>query len=180
MVISQSVLGNMTWNFFWNLQTSYISKREKKIGGPWPLNVVFRSMNSKTRFFWSDFWFLGPNFPMKSFKEGHNFLHDGSCIYLELSFQIWRHSNHFSYFCILRLRCRFSTWSRFTVVNRESWSLLRCSLAFVINRCIWFGVMNVCVVKGSISSLSVPVHLWRFLAFRDLVEKVQKTKRPKN
>ena len=42
MVISQSVLGNMTWNFFWNLQTSYISKREKKNWGTLTFKYCFQ------------------------------------------------------------------------------------------------------------------------------------------
>ena len=45
--------------------------------------------------FWSDFWVLGPNFPMKPFREGHKILHEGSCINKELPCQIWRDSNHF-------------------------------------------------------------------------------------
>ena len=39
--------------------------------------------------------FLGPNFPMKLFREGHKIFHEASCINQELPFQIGRFSNHF-------------------------------------------------------------------------------------
>ena len=58
MVISQPFLKNIAWNFFCNFQTCWFSKIEKKIGVPWPFNVVFRSMNSKTQYFGAIFVFL--------------------------------------------------------------------------------------------------------------------------
>ena len=49
-----------TWEifFFKPLKMLYQLNR-KKIGVPWPLNIVFRSMNSKTRYFEAIFVFWG-------------------------------------------------------------------------------------------------------------------------
>ena len=95
MVISRPFFANMACNFFRNLQTCHTSRSGTKIGVPWPLNIVLSSMNSKTWFFFNDIWFMGPNFPMKPFGEGHKILHDGSCNNKELPFKIWRNSKHF-------------------------------------------------------------------------------------
>ena len=73
MVISQPFFGNMAWNFFWNLQTSYISKIEKKIWVPWPKNIVFRSMNSKNCFFLAIFGFCGQIFLWSHLRRATNF-----------------------------------------------------------------------------------------------------------
>ena len=72
MVISQPFFGNMAWNFFWNLQTSYISKIEKKIGVPWPWNIVFRSMNSKNWIFGAIFGFCGQIFLWSHLRRATN------------------------------------------------------------------------------------------------------------
>ena len=52
------------------LKMLYLQNR-KKNWVPWPLHIVFRSMNWTTCFLWSNFWVSGPNFPMKLFREGH-------------------------------------------------------------------------------------------------------------
>ena len=64
-------LKNLDWNFFGSLLRWCIFKIEKVIGVPWLFNIVFRSKNSKTWFFLSNFWHLRLEFPKELFREGN-------------------------------------------------------------------------------------------------------------